>query len=401
MFVAIMGYGTVGTGVADLLKLNESTIAKRNSGEEIKVKRILDIRKFPGDRFEHLITDRFEDIENDGEISLVVETMGGLNPAYDFVSRCLKAGKSVVTSNKELVAQKGYELLCLARENGVNFLFEASTGGGIPALRPIYRCLADNEIVKVAGILNGTTNFILTKMIDEGSSFEDALAIAQKLGYAEANPSADVDGLDALRKICILCALCFGSHVYPASVKAQGIRDITPADVEYAGKLGCVIKLIASAEKTAGGKIAVTVSPAFVKCGTQISVCSDVFNIITVTGNAVGEVAFYGPGAGKMPTASAVVADVMDIAKSGGRDISPVWTDEIPGNIITGDDFVCRRIVRVKAGGDVISLFEGAQPVEPAAGETAFVTAPMSFTELSAKLSAAGSELISAIRIFE
>lgn len=333
MYIAIMGYGVVGSGVAALIQKNNKSIVKNSLQPEMKIKYILDLRSFPGDPFEQLVTSDFSKISNDDEVSIVVETMGGVHPAYEFVLECLKKGKSVVTSNKELVAVKGCELLKVAEENNANFLFEASVGGGIPIIRPIHQCLAANEIEEVAGILNGTTNFILTKMINESMTFEDALLLAQQNGYAERNPSADVDGIDACRKICILAALCFGKHVYPESVHTEGIRKISLADVEYAVSWGGAIKLIARAKKLENGKVTLTVSPAFVQKSCLLASTDDVFNAILVRGNAVGDVIFYGRGAGKFPTASAVVADVIDCARH-------IETRKVFGWEDGGDDFV-------------------------------------------------------------
>ncbi len=315
MYVAIMGYGVVGSGVAALLEKNHKKIVKNSMQDELELKYILDLRTFPGDPFEHLVISDFRKILDDDGVKIVVETMGGVHPAYDFVLACLKKGKSVVTSNKELVAVKGFELLKTAEENNVNFLFEASVGGGIPIIRPISQCLAANEITEVAGILNGTTNFILTKMINEGMTFEEALLLAQQNGYAERDPSADVDGIDACRKICILAALSFGKHVYPDAVYTEGIRKITLADVEYARSWGGVIKLVGRTKMLDSGKVSVMVSPVFIRNGSQLASVDDVFNAVLVRGNAVGDVVFYGRGAGKLPTASAVVADVIDCAQ--------------------------------------------------------------------------------------
>lgn len=312
--VAIMGHGTVGSGVAELLLKNAKSIAHK-AGDTIEIRRILDLRSFPESPLADRFTANFEDILNDPDIRIVVETMGGLKPAYDFVKRCLLAGKSVVTSNKELVASKGDELLEIARSHNLNFLFEASVGGGIPILRPIDQCLAANEVYGIAGILNGTTNFVLTKMIHEAMSFEDALALAQKLGYAEHDPSADVDGIDACRKISILASLAFGKHVYPDQVHTEGISGITLDDVRYASAWGGVIKLIGCAIKRADGKLDCLVSPMVLPHSSQLAEVNDVFNGIMVRGDAIGDVVFYGRGAGKMPTASAVVADVIDEVK--------------------------------------------------------------------------------------
>ena len=258
--IAILGYGTVGSGVAEVLVQNAAGIAQK-AEQSIQVARILDIRDFPEDPLWPCFTKNFDDILNDPEISIVVETMGGLKFAYPFVKACLENGKSVVTSNKELVAAKGDELLEIARRNNLNFLFEASVGGGIPILRPLDQCLAANEVTEVAGILNGTTNFMLTKMIKEGMSFDGALALAQKLGYAERDPSADVEGHDACRKICILASLAFGKHVYPHEVHTEGITSITEEDVKYAAACGGVIKLVGRATRTEDGHLFCNVSP--------------------------------------------------------------------------------------------------------------------------------------------
>ena len=312
--IAIMGHGVVGSGVAEVLLKNAKNIAHK-AGEEIGIKRILDLRAFPDSPFADRFTKNFEEIVGDPDIRIVVETMGGLNPAYDYVKRCLLAGKNVVTSNKELVAAKGDELLAIAKEKNLNFLFEASVGGGIPILRPLDQCLAANEVYEIAGILNGTTNFVLTKMIHEDMAFEDALALAQRLGYAERDPSADVDGHDACRKICILASLAFGRHVYPAQVHTEGISTITLEDVKYAEAWGGVIKLIGRARKRDDGRLDCFVEPMLLPHSSQLAEVNDVFNGILVRGDAIGDVVFYGRGAGKLPTASAVVADVIDEVK--------------------------------------------------------------------------------------
>lgn len=315
MYIAVMGYGTVGSGVVEVLHKNHYSIVSKSTQKDLELKYILDLRDFPGDPNEDKFIKDFNIILNDDSVKIVVETMGGLHPAFEFVSSLLKAGKSVVTSNKELVAQKGYELLTLADENNVNFLFEASVGGGIPIIRPISQCLAANEIDEIAGILNGTTNFILTMMIEQNMSFEEALKLAQDNGYAEKDPTADVEGIDACRKICILASLCFGKHVYPDSVHTEGISKITLEDVAYVNDFGGVIKLLGKARRENGGKISAMVCPCIVKNHSQLASVSDVFNAILVRGDAIGDVVFYGRGAGKLPTASAVVADVIDCAK--------------------------------------------------------------------------------------
>lgn len=331
--VAVLGHGVVGSGVVELLQMNRENITRR-SKEVIVTKRILDLREFKELEYSDKFTKNFDDILNDDEISIVVEVMGGINPAFDFTKSCLKAGKSVVTSNKELVALKGAELLKIAKDNNVNYLFEASVGGGIPIIRPMHNCLAGNEITEIAGILNGTTNFILTKMIKENMSFDVALKIAQDLGYAERNPAADVEGHDACRKICILASLACGKEVKSENVKTEGITKITLEDVSYANSYDCVIKLIARAKFGNSDEIECIVSPAFVKKSSQLASIDDVYNGVLVRGNATGDVVFYGKGAGKLPTASAVVGDIIDVAKDSSTSVSLTWdaTDE---NIVT------------------------------------------------------------------
>lgn len=409
MYVAIMGYGVVGSGVASLLEKNHEHIVKKSMQSEMELKYILDRRTFPGDPYEHLVISDFSKILEDDGVKIVVETMGGVHPAYEYVSACLNAGKSVVTSNKELVATKGCELLRIADEKNVNFLFEASVGGGIPIIRPISQCLAANDIDEIAGILNGTTNFILTKMISDGMTFEDALFLAQKNGYAERDPSADVDGFDACRKICILAALCFGKHVYPDCVHTEGIRKITLADVEYACSWGGVIKLIASAKKLDNGKVSVMVSPAFIQNHSQLATVDDVFNAILVRGDAIGDVVFYGKGAGKMPTASAVVADVIDCAKHMERKKFFGWQDSEPGYVADYLDNITSFYIRgttqnaAAAIARINSLFGDVQMLTRAnapEGEFAFATDPLSERELDKKLALIEeAEIASVIRI--
>jgi len=350
MQVAVMGFGTVGSGVVELMDKNRDSITERSGQNTLEVKYILDIRDFPDSPYNDKVVHDFNTILDDDDVKIVVETMGGLRPAYEFVKKCLERGKSVVTSNKELVAEKGFELLETARANNVNFLFEASVGGGIPIIRPLSQCLAANEITEIAGILNGTTNYILTKMINEGASFEDALKNAQDLGYAEKDPTADVEGHDACRKICILASLAYGRHIYPEFVPCEGISKITLTDVENAQSRGYAIKLIASAKKQPDGKIAVCVGPAFVRRTSQLGSVSDVFNAILVRGDATGDVIFYGKGAGKLPTASAVVADVIDCAKHTAKPKAFGWKLDGDGGCVedislTSDAFYIRADV--------------------------------------------------------
>lgn len=323
--IAVMGYGVVGSGTVEVFYKNHSGIINK-IGDDIDIKYILDLRDFEDSPYKDKFIKDFNIILNDPEITVAVEVIGGLNPAYNFVKSLLLAGKSVVTSNKELVAEKGAELLHIAREKNVNFFFEASVGGGIPIIRPLHHCLSANEIDEIAGILNGTTNFILTKMINEGMAFEQALALAQKLGYAERNPSADVDGHDTCRKICILAALAFGKHIYPKDVYTKGIADITLEDVQYCGSFGGAVKLIGWAKRV-GNKAAVMVCPAFISNESQLSSVNDVFNAILVRGDATGDVVFYGKGAGKLPTASAVVSDIIMAAKMRDNSKSLYWED--------------------------------------------------------------------------
>ena len=400
VYVAILGHGVVGSGVAEVLRKNADSIAHK-AGEPIEIRRILDLREFPDLPYADKFTKEFDDILHDPDIRIVVETMGGLHPAYDFVKSCLLAGKNVVTSNKELVAAKGDELLEIAKNNNLNFLFEASVGGGIPILRPIDQCLAANEVYEIAGILNGTTNFMLTRMIEDHMSFEDALALAQKLGYAERNPSADVDGHDACRKICILAALAFGQHVYPDQVPTQGIRGVTLADVAYADSCGYKIKLLGRAIREPEGKVCAFVAPHLVSCENPLAGVEDVFNAIAVTGNAVGDVMFYGRGAGKLPTASAVVADVIDIAKDTKRDHHNQWGPGAPDLVVSPDGLTSRWYVRAQTTMDQARLACGEiQPLARAgapAGEAAFLTAPMTEPQLMDRL--AGMEVGSRFRV--
>ncbi len=327
MNIAILGFGVVGSGVAEVLKRNGESIAQ-TTGTTFALTRILDI-KDPGDsEYAPLFTKNFDDILFDESIRIVVETMGGVKPALDFVSAALRQGKHVVSSNKELVATHGYELLEIAREHNVNFMFEASVGGGIPIIRPISRCLAGNRITEIAGILNGTSNFILTKMIEDGMTFAEALKLAQDKGYAEKDPTADVEGLDAMRKICILASLAFGHHVYPDGVYSEGISNITLEDVAYAADYDSVIKLIARTKMLDSGKALVMVSPCFVKNESMLSGVNGVFNACLVRGDATGDVLMYGKGAGSLATASAVVGDIIDCAANDGQRKAFGWGDK-------------------------------------------------------------------------
>ena len=398
--VAILGFGTVGSGVADVLTMNRRQIADR-AGHEVKLKYILDVRQFPDSPYKDCFVNDFSIIENDPEVDIVVETIGGATVALDFTTRALKAGKSVVSSNKELVATHGYELLQLAVEKGVSYLFEASVGGGIPVLRPLTNCLAGNELTEVRGILNGTTNYILTRMIRAGLSFDQALKEAQDNGYAERDPSADIEGHDACRKICILAALAFGRHVYPDQVPTQGITAITLADVDYASSCGYKIKLLGRALRADDGRIYAYVAPHLVSGENPLSGVEDVFNAIAATGNAVGDVMFYGRGAGKLPTASAVVGDVVDIAKDVSNRKRNEWQAGQPDLVRPADELAFRWYVRANgsldaarsACGEITPLARGGAP----AAEIAFLTEAMTRPELESRLAAL--DVQSAIRV--
>lgn len=392
--IAVMGYGVVGSGVVEVLTNHAENIAKR-AKEQIHIKYILDLREFPGSPFADKFTNSFDKILNDPEIKIVVEVMGGLKPAFEYVKRCLEAGKSVVTSNKELVAAKGAELLKIAQKNNLNFLFEASVGGGIPIIRPISQCLAANDVVEIAGILNGTTNFILTKMIREQMTFDDTLALAQKLGYAERNPAADVEGYDACRKICILASLAYGKHVYPEQVHTEGITGITLADVEYAASWGGVVKLIGQVKMMEDGKLQIIVCPMFIPRDSQLANVDDVFNGIMVRGDSTGDVVFYGKGAGKLPTASAVVADVIDCVKHFKARKYLYWED---GSKDYVEDYLLNDVsmfVRAETDNEDLAfkninkIFGGVTRLsrkKAAGGEIAFVTDVIQEKAIAAKL---------------
>ena len=392
--IAIMGFGVVGSGVGEVLREHAESIARR-AKEEIHIKYILDLRDFPDSPFAGRFIKDFNTILNDPDIRIVVEVMGGLHPAFDYVKACLENGKSVVTSNKELVAAKGAELLAIAQKNNLNFLFEASVGGGIPIIRPISQCLAATEVIGIAGILNGTTNFILTKMIRDQMDFDTALALAQKLGYAERDPSADIDGPDACRKICILASLAFGRHVYPEQVHTEGIRGLKLADVEYAESWGGVVKLIGKVKKLDSGKLQIICCPMFIDRDSQLANVDDVFNGILVRGDATGDVVFYGKGAGKLPTASAVVADVIDCVKHLKARKYLFWEDGSPEYVEDYLEDTVPMYVRATAEnatmalGTADALFGGVQQLSrknAPRNELAFVTKEMKEREIREKL---------------
>ena len=343
--IALLGFGTVGSGVAEVLTENKELI-KRRTGLDVDIKYILDLREFPNSPFANKVIHNFDTILNDDEISIVVEMMGGSHPAYDFSKASLLAGKNVVTSNKEVVAKFGTELLQIAKENNVRYLFEASVGGGIPIIRPINNDLVSNKITGIDGILNGTTNYILTQMNENGTSFEDALKDAQAKGYAEADPTADVEGIDAARKIVILSSLSFGKCISPDKVTRQGITTVTTEDFAIAKSLGYTIKLIGHSELI-DGKILATVSPRFIPLSNPLAHISDVYNGILVEANMLDKVLFYGKGAGKLPTASAVVADIMDIVEKMSNEQAPIieWTNANDDDIADINDYLCARCI--------------------------------------------------------
>ena len=370
--IALLGFGCVGSGTAEVLTQNKKLIESR-LGCEYKIKYILDLRDFPDSPFGNLVVHDFKTILEDSEVSVVAEMMGGSHPAYDFTKACLEAGKSVVTSNKEVVANFGVELCEIAAAHGVRYMFEASVGGGIPIIRPMMTDLASNKINSINGILNGTTNYILTAMRDDGKSFADALGEAQKLGYAEANPAADVEGKDAARKTVILGAIASGKLVSPEDISTEGITEISPCDVELALTLGYSIKLIGHAEEREG-KLLAFVSPMAVPESNPLARIDGVFNGILVNANMVGDVMFYGPGAGKLPTASAVVADIVDVIAK--RDVPPTpvgWVSAQAEDIAPFDDYVCPRLVIVDGECD--------NALATLDGKSAYFTAPISESE--------------------
>jgi len=398
--VAILGFGVVGSGVAEVLQSNAKVIEKTLS-TQLAVKRILDLRDFPDSPFGHPITHDFNDILNDPTITVVAEMMGGSHPAYDFTKACLQAGKSVVTSNKEVVARFGAELLELAAQNGARYLFEASVGGGIPIIRPMVNDLASNKILSVSGILNGTTNYILTQMLEHGAAYADALAEAQQKGYAERNPAADVEGLDAARKIVILAALAFGPLLSPDSIHCEGITQITAEDAAFAADNGYAVKLIGYTELL-GGKVLAMVTPRLVPISNPLAGVCDVFNGILVDANMLGECMFYGKGAGKLPTASAVVADMMDIATHLGTAVrAPKFSVAADDDYADFGAYRCRTMLAFE---DKKEIYEKAERVFGelpmlSHGRAVLVSAEMSEAELDERISQMGVTPLSRIRL--
>ena len=402
--IAVLGYGTVGSGVVEVIHTNQESINKK-AGEDINIKYVLDLRDFPGDPVEKVLVHDYDTILNDPSVEIIVEVMGGIKPAYTFVKQALEAGKSVCTSNKELVAKYGPELLTIAREKNINFLFEASVGGGIPIIRPLNSSLTADEIIEISGILNGTTNYILSKMAAEGWEFEDALHKAQELGFAERNPEADIEGYDACRKIAILSSLAFGNHVDFEDIFTEGISKISAKDIEYANKMDLSIKLLASSKRD-GNNFYAMVTPVLIDRTHPLYSVNDVFNAILVKGNVIGDVMFYGSGAGKLPTASAVVADVVDAAKHRNRNIMSFWSSK-KLELTSTEHAACKFFVRVKGSQsellDQIKASFGEVKVialDSLTDEFGFVTTQM--TEKEYKEAAQNFEqIISMIRVKE
>ena len=398
--VAVLGYGTVGSGIVEVIKTNQDMVNKK-AGDEIDVKYILDLRDFPGDPYENLVVHDVEIILNDPEVLVIAEAMGGVEPAYTFTKRALSAGKSVCTSNKELVAKHGAELIELARANKCNYMFEASVGGGIPIIRPLNASLTPERVDGITGILNGTTNYILTKMEKEGSDFDTVLKEAQDKGYAERNPEADVEGYDACRKIAILSSLIYGKNVNYEHIYTEGITKITTNDFAYAKKAGYTIKLLAMS-KEVDGKYFAMVTPCMINDQNPLYFVNDVFNGILVHGNTLGNTMYYGAGAGKLPTASAVVSDIIDCVKHLGKTVFCFW-DKEELTLSSMDDSVKRFFVRVKDAdfAKAKEVFGDVEEIDAQiAGEKGFFTQAMSekaFKEKSAQV----GEIISRIRVEE
>ncbi|MDF2484495.1 MAG: hypothetical protein K0R46_663 [Herbinix sp.] len=367
--IAVLGYGTIGSGVVEVLGINGESIKKR-AGDQINIKYVLDLREFPGDPIMDILVHDINIILEDPEVKVVVEVMGGVEPAYSFVKQAMLKGKSVVSSNKELVAKHGAELLDLAKEHDLNFLFEASVGGGIPIIRPLNQSLTADEIVEITGILNGTTNYILSKMSEEGLDFDTALQNAQRKGYAERNPAADVEGHDARRKIAILSSLAFGMQVDFEDIYTEGITKITDTDIRYAKAMGARIKLFASSIRGSDSHVHAMVAPVLIKADHPLFSVNEVFNGIFVRGNVIGDVMFYGSGAGKLPTASAVVADVVDAAKHIGKNIWTIWSSK---KLELTDINQIQNRFFIRMAGDID---ESKAEVQKIFGEVEEVTAP-------------------------
>ncbi len=389
--IAVLGYGTVGSGVVEVIRTNRDSIESK-TGQKIDIKYVLDLRDFPNDPVQNIITHNYDDILNDPSVEVVVEVMGGTNPAYTFVKSALQKGKSVCTSNKELVAAHGGELMRIARENNVNFLYEASVGGGIPIIRPINRSITSDKIEEITGILNGTTNYMLSKMTKEDLEYNDVLSDAQAKGYAERNPDADVEGYDACRKIAILASLATEKTVSYDDIYTEGITHISKTDIAYVKKMGGSVKLLATA-KFDGSNVWARVAPAIVMPENPLSMVNDVFNAILLKGNMLGDVMFYGKGAGKLPTASAVVSDIVDAIKHKNVNLGIGWS-ETKQPLVSIDNVDVRKFVRVEynnkedAKADVLNVFGVDKFMEffGMDNEFAFVTNEAKEKEINEKL---------------
>lgn len=395
--VAVLGYGTVGSGVVEVISTNQESINKR-AGQEINVKYVLDLREFPGTPIENILVHDYNIILEDPEVDIVVEVMGGLNPSYPFVKSALEAGKSVCTSNKALVAAYGPELLQIARDKNANFLFEASVGGGIPIIRPMNESLTPDEVTEITGILNGTTNYILSKMTSEGADYDSVLKQAQDLGYAERNPEADVEGHDTCRKIAILTSLACGKNVNFEEIPTEGITKITDTDIKYAKALNGSIKLLGKTD-VIDGTIYSIVAPFIIGTDNPLGSVNDVLNGIFVHGNMVGDVMFYGSGAGKLPTAAAVVADIIEAARHKGTNLPILWSDE-KVTLGSRDNFEGCFFVRANNSAEEVTKVFGNVSfvsVEGVASEVGFVTDKISEGTFAKK--AAELDVINTIRM--
>lgn len=399
--IAVLGYGTVGSGVVEVINTNHESINKR-AGQEINIKYVLDLRDFPGDPVQEVLVHDYEIIANDPEVDIVVEVMGGIEPAYTFVKRALESGKSVCTSNKALVAKHGPELMEIAKEKNINFLFEASCGGGIPIIRALNGSLTADEVDEITGILNGTTNYMMYKMATEGSDFDVVLKEAQQKGYAEADPTADVEGYDACRKIAILSSLAYGKFLNYENVYTEGITKITPEDMVYAEELGMTIKLLGTSRKLGEDTFTALVAPFLVGQKSPLYSVNDVFNAVFVHGNMLGDAMFYGSGAGKLPTASAVVADVVDAVKHSDRSKKIFWEKPAENIMADIDSKKFEYFVRTTDSAEnVQKIFGKCEFVDNIIdNESAFVTSPLTKSEVEEKL-AKLSDVVANIRVMD
>lgn len=397
--IAVLGYGTVGSGVVEVIRTNHESINKR-IGDEIRMKYVLDLRDFPDDPVQEILVHDYEMIVNDPEVDIVVEVMGGIEPAHTFVKRALEAGKSVCTSNKALVAKHGPELMKIAAEKNINFMFEASCGGGIPIIRALNGSLTADVIDEITGILNGTTNYMMYRMDRDGSAFDAVLKEAQAKGYAEADPTADVEGHDACRKIAILSTLAYGKYLDYEKVHTEGITKITPEDMKYAEALGMTIKLLGTSRRLEDGRFSAMVAPFLVGQESPLYSVNDVFNAVFVHGNVLGDAMFYGSGAGKLPTASAVVADVVEEAKHLHETLPTNWSDE-PMDLISDDEVKGRFFVRVREDAPAEVCFGSLDRIIPEtiSGEFGFITEAMTYGEYREKAQKLNDSVIAMIRV--